>query len=139
MADEINNQITETIFNFLRSVKPTMCFDSKTSHLSMVQLETLIFLNKRKDAQMSDIATHFSITMPSATSLINKLIELKYAQRKNDVKDRRVIKIHLTSQGESLLDEAMAQRKQKINKLLSYLSLQDKEDLLRILQKLVIL
>ena len=126
MVDEINHQITETIFKFFKSMKPTMSFDSKTSHLTMVQLETLIFLHKQKDAQMSDISGHFSITMPSATSLINKLIQLKYAQRKNDVKDRRVIKIHLTNQGERLLDEAMTQRKQKISKVLSFLSVQDK-------------
>ena len=136
MVNEINNQITKNIFMFFKSVKPTMSYDSKTSHLTMVQLEALIFLKKQKDAQMSDIAHHFSITMPSATSLVNKLIEFKYAQRKNDPKDRRVIKINLTTQGERLLDEAIAQRKQKITKLLSYLSLQDKEDLLRILQKL---
>jgi len=136
MKDEINNEITETIFKFLKCMKPTMSYDSKTFHLTMVQFEALILLKKTKDVQMSDISDYFSITMPSATALINKLIKMKFVQRKDDVKDRRVVKISLTAYGEKLLDEAMHQRKKKINKALSYLSSKDKKDLLRILQRI---
>lgn len=136
MKDEVNNEITETIFKFLKCMKPTMSYDSKTFHLTMVQFEALIFLKKNKDAQMSDISDYFSITMPSVTVLIDKLIGMKFAQRKNDIKDRRVVKISLTAYGEKLLNEAMHQRKQKINKVLSYLSSEDKKDLLRILQRI---
>jgi DNA-binding MarR family transcriptional regulator len=85
---------------------------------------------------MRDIAKCFSITMPSATALIDKLIEMKFVFRKNDETDRRIVKISLTKQGEKLLEEAMKQRMDKINKFLVSLSKKDKEDLLRILQKI---
>jgi MarR family transcriptional regulator, organic hydroperoxide resistance regulator len=137
MKDEINSRILETMFRFFKTVKPTMSFHSKTSDLTMVQFEALILIKHNPDIQMKDLAEHFSITMPSATSLIDKLIEMKYAGRKNDIKDRRIVKIHLTKQGEKLLHEAMKQRETKINRLLSSLSKNDKEDLLRILETVV--
>ena len=137
MKDEINDRILETMFRFFKSMKPTMSFHSKTSNLTMVQFEALIFLKHNKDAQMKDISEYFSITMPSATSLMDKLIEMGYAQRKNDIKDRRIVKINLTNHGEKLFQEAMKQRETKINILLSSLSLKDKQDMLRILETLI--
>ncbi len=137
MKDEINNRILETMFRFFKSVKPTMSFHSKTSDLTMVQFEALILIKHNPDIQMKDLAEYFSITMPSATSLIDKLIEMKYANRKNDIKDRRIVKINLTKQGEKLLHEAMKQREIKINTLLASLSRKDKEELLRILETVI--
>ena len=136
MKDKINNEISEAIFKFFKSVKPTMSYDSKAFHLTMVQFEALICLKHNSDMQMRDIAECFSITMPSATVLVDKLIEMKFVARSNDIKDRRIVKIKLTKQGEKLLEEAMKQRKNKIHKFLFSLSKKDKEDLLRILHKI---
>ncbi len=136
MNDKINNEISETIFKFFKSMKPTMSYDSKTFHLTMVQFEALICLKHNNNMQMRDIAECFAITMPSATALVDKLIEMKFVTRNNDIKDRRIVKISLTKQGEKLLEEAMKQRIIKINKCLSSLSKKDKEDFFRILQKI---
>ncbi len=137
MKDEINNQIVDIMFKVFRTMKDTMSFNSKSSHLTMVQFEALICLKKNKELQMKDFADHFSITMPTATSLIDKLIEAKYAVRKNDAKDRRIVRISITKQGEKLLHEAMSQRANKVNKLLGNLSSDDKNELLRILSSIV--
>ncbi len=136
MNDKINSQISETIFKLFKSMKPTMSYDSKTFHLTMVQFEALICLKHNSNMQMGDIAECFSITMPSATALVDKLIEMKFVSRNNDSKDRRIVKISLTKQGEKLLEEAMKQRINKMNKFLSSISRKDKEDLLRILQRI---
>ncbi len=137
MNDEVNNEIIEALFHFFKAMKPSMSYDSRTSHLTMLQFEALHLIKKSEDAQMTDIAEHFSIRMPSATALIDKLIEMKFVVRKNDTKDRRIVKIYITKQGDKLLDEAMRQRTSKINKLLSFLSKKEKEDLLVILKKVI--
>lgn len=85
---------------------------------------------------MGDISAHFSTTMPTATALVDKLITAKLVQRENDAKDRRIVKINLTKSGEKLLIEVKKQRSTKMKKLLSYLSKQDKLELLRILEVL---
>lgn len=136
MADEINNKVLEAIFKLGRNFKDSMSDSFKHSHSTMLQCEAMICIKKHKDIHMGDIAAHFSTTMPTATALVDKLIEAKYVRRENDPKDRRVVRINLTKSGEKLLDEATKQRSKKMNKLLSYLSKQDKLELLRILEVL---
>jgi DNA-binding MarR family transcriptional regulator len=136
MADEINNQILEAIFKLGRNFKGSMSNSFKHSHSTMLQCEAMLCIKKNKNTNMGDIAEHFSTTMPTATSLIDKLIDAKYVKRENDPKDRRVVRINLTKSGEKLLDESTKQRTEKMNKLLSYLPEQDKLELVRILSTL---
>ena len=133
MVDEANNQILEAIFKLGRNFKGSMSDSFKHSHSTMLQCEAMLCIKKHKNTNMGDIAEHFSTTMPTATALIDKLIEAKLAKREDDPNDRRVVRINLTKSGEKLLDEATKQRTEKMNKLLSYLPEQDKLNLLRIL------
>jgi DNA-binding MarR family transcriptional regulator len=136
MADEINNQILEAIFNLGREFKGSMSDNSEHSHLTMLQCQALECIKKNVGTHMGDIASHFSTTMPTATALVDKLITAKLVKRENDAKDRRIVKISLTKPGEKLLLETKKHRADKMKKLLSYLSEQDKLDLLRILKTL---
>lgn len=81
---------------------------------------------------MSEIAKHFSLTLPAATSLVNKLVKMKFAQRMEDKKDRRLVKILLTQNGEKSLIKAVEERKKRIGLIVSSLSDNDKNELLRI-------
>ena len=137
MKDGLNNQIVETMFMVFRSLKETMSFSSKNMHITIVQLETLVFLGENKDVQMKDLADYFSITMPTATSLIDKLIAVNLAERKNYIKDRRIVKITITNFGKKILDLAMKQRASKVNKILSDLSKDDKKEFLRLLSTIL--
>ena len=133
MADEINDKILEAMFKLVKDFKGSMSDSFKHSHLTMLQCEAMLCIKKHKEAHMGDIASHFSTTMPTATSLIDKLIGTKYVTRENDINDRRIVKLGLTKSGEKLLSEATKQKANKMSKLLSYLSKQDKLELLRIL------
>jgi|SRR5579883_775811 len=133
--NELNNNLVEEIFKFSRHMKEQMCVDSELMRLSMLQLQALVFLKKNERAQMSEIASHFNIELPSATSLINKLCKLNLVARKADENDRRMVRIELTKQGKELLEQAMIERSKKIKKTLSYLSESDRRELLRIMKK----
>ena len=130
----MNGELIESIFRLSRLMKDNMCYSSELTTLSLLQLQALIFLNKKQNAQMREIAEQFKIEMPTATSLINKLSAAKLVSRQEDVKDRRLVRIVLTEQGKTLLEKAMKERTKKMHFLLSYLSDNDKIELLRIIQ-----
>jgi len=132
-----NAQLIETMFKLSRLMKGSMKFCSDFQELTFLQMQALIFIKKAKNIQMSEIATHFQIEMPTATSLINKLNTMKLVKRQADPKDRRLVRIILTEQGKQLLEKALEERTKKINHLLSYLSKNDTLELLRILQILI--
>jgi DNA-binding MarR family transcriptional regulator len=134
MTDGINDQILEAMFKLVKDFKGSLSGGFEHSHPTMLQCQALECIKKKSGTHMGDIASHFSTTMPTATALVDKLIAAKLVIRENDAKDRRIVKISLTKAGEKLLTEVKKQRANKMKKLLSYLSKQDKLELLRILE-----
>ena len=133
MSDTITDKLAEKIFEISRSLKGSMSLKTSLVHLSILQIQTLDFLSKNEFVQMSEIADYFHIETPSATVLLNKLHDLELVHRQADPKDRRLVRIGLTDEGKLLLKEATKERNNKIEKMLSLLSDEDKKELLRIL------
>ena len=138
MKEDITSELVEMMFKLLRLMKHEMSFTNKNNltHLSILQIQALMFLGHNKNVTMSDLAGYFRIELPSATSLINKLCEQKLVHRYEDQEDRRLVKIELTKEGKTLLDQAMCQRRDKVEKILSYLSVKEKSQLLTIIKTL---
>jgi DNA-binding MarR family transcriptional regulator len=117
-------------------MKDKMSFTNNLTHLSILQIQALIFLSQNKKVSMTDIAKQFNIELPSATSLLNKLYDQKLVERKTETSDRRLVIIVLTESGKKLLEQAVKARKEKVEKILSYLSDTEKKDLLNIFKTL---
>jgi DNA-binding MarR family transcriptional regulator len=118
-------------------MKETMSFSSDFANLSLLQIQALIFIKRNERVQMSEIAQNFTIELPSATSLVNKLCILKLVERKSDESDRRLVRIVLTRKGEEMLEKVMNERSKNIRKNISILSEDDRKDLLRITKTLL--
>jgi DNA-binding MarR family transcriptional regulator len=129
-------QLIEVMFKISRLMKEKMSFSNSLMHLSAVQIQTLMFLNLNKVATMSTIADYFRMELPSATSLVNKLCEQELVIRHEDPGDRRLVKIKLSSDGKKLLEQVKRHHRNKMEKLLSYLSEKEKSGLLDILKTL---
>ena len=133
----INDQIAEMMFALSRSLKEEMTFDSETLQLTVLQFQALIFIKKNKDVLMGDIAWHFKISLPTATVLSDKLVNSGLVKRERSENDRRIVNVSLTQKGEKMLKTAMKQRHQKVNKMLSLLSMEDRKQILNILKNLI--
>lgn len=136
MKKDITFELVDMLFNISRRMKEEMSFTNNLTHLSILQIQTLIFLNQHENSSMSDIADYFHIELPSATSLMNKLCEHKLVKRYEDEKDRRLVRISLTAEGKKLVEQATCARRKKLEKMLSYLSYREKTELLKILETL---
>ena len=129
-------ELTEMIFKISRLMKEKMSFKNDLTYLSVLQIQTLIFLKHHDKVSMSEVAQHFLIELPSATSLINKLVDQHLVIRYEDQQDRRLVMVTLTTAGKTLLEQAMSQRQKKLARILSYLSAKEKQALLSIFKTL---
>jgi DNA-binding MarR family transcriptional regulator len=134
MEEDNTIALVEMIFKTSRLMKERMSFTNSSIHLSLLQIQTMIFLDQSKNQQvtMSNIADFFNIELPSATSLLNKLCDQELVERHTDTKDRRLVIIKLTRGGKKLLEKIIQERKKKIESILSYLSKNEKLELLEI-------
>ena len=136
MKQNNTNELVEMMFKVFRLMKEEMSFTNHFIHLSIVQIQTLFFLKHRSLTSMSDLAEYFHIELPSATSLITKVCNMKLVERNADKEDRRLVLITLTAEGKALLEKAMNQRRMKLEKMLSYLSEKEITDLFNIIKTL---
>ena len=105
--------------------------------LPSAQCETLWLISERERPSMRDIARHFKISAPSATSLASELARGGYLVRTSDAKDRRQVRLILTPKGRKTLRGVMERRKKVLESVLSVLSARDRADLARILSNIV--
>lgn len=136
MTDTLATKFIEVMFKTSRIFRERMHYSSKIAHLSFLQIQTLTYLKMHHMAQMTEIAEHFHIELPSATSLLNKLVTLQLVKRQQDVKDRRLVRIVLTEEGSNMLAEAKKEKESHVTQLLSYLSPEERQELLRLMEKL---
>ena len=71
--------------------------------MTMPQIRTLYFLS-RGPQRMKDISDHRMRGMPSATSMIDRLVRKGYVERFPDPSDRRVVLCRITDTGREMLD-----------------------------------
>lgn len=83
---------------------------------------------------MSQIAEYLTIELPSATSLINKLVAEKLVKRYEGKDDRRTVKLRLTLGGRLALENVLTDSKKRLRQSLSPLTEADKNNLLSILK-----
>lgn len=71
--------------------------------LSMGQLKTLMTLASRQPATVSEIAETLEVGKPAASTLVDRLVQLGYAQRTEDSEDRRRTQVSTTAAGSDLV------------------------------------
>jgi DNA-binding MarR family transcriptional regulator len=131
-VDEQN--LFESIFKLVRSLKARNIHGGEHSNLSILQAHTLIFIKKNQPIPMHKIAESFQISKPTVTSLVDVLMDGGFVGRVDDKEDRRIIRIKLTKQGEQYVSKGIRKTTAKVNKILSYLPLEDKKHLKRIIE-----
>ena len=131
-----NSKLIEEIFTLSRIFKENLSFSKETFHLTLLQLQALIFIKQTKKTQMGDIAKKFGIEMPSATAIVDNLVKENLILRSDNPDDRRAVIISLSAKGKKMLTDAIHEREKKMEKMLSFLSIKDKKDLLRVTKKI---
>lgn len=103
---------------------------------SLLQMETLRFVDEKENPPMKQVADFLSISAPSATSLVEDMVGRGYLDRTADEKDRRMIRLSVSKKGKAALSTHVHKKMTHIRKTLGKLSAEDRAQLVRILSKL---
>jgi DNA-binding MarR family transcriptional regulator len=86
--------------------------------------------------QVSEVASHLSVTLSAATGLVDRLVKAKLVTRDRDQKDRRVVWVKITPEGESAVGAAENRRRAALKGLVCHLSQEDLSRLCDILEQI---
>lgn len=113
-------------------MRKQMSDSAQGQELSPYQLHALFLLSGRP-CTMHELAEELSVALPTATALVNRLVNSGWVERGLDPSDRRVVRLAITSEGSKVLAKAKEHRYRKMKFLLDAMPEEDVNALHRIL------
>ncbi|MDO5835055.1 MAG: MarR family transcriptional regulator [Methanobacterium sp.] len=129
------------LFHYPHLVKKFFDNPIITTEIPFTHCQTLILLRKFEILSISEIRNAMNIKKQNMTYIINQLEKKGLIQRLPDIKDRRLVKIKITNEGEEYINQWQIEAINNIKKNLSTLCKEDLELLLQSIKtiKLVLL
>lgn len=131
-----SSKLISLMFLIGRRMRDEMRHDIPKNGCSWIHFEALRYVNDNGKPLMRDVATHFSITPPAATLLIDGLVANKMMRRIVDLKDRRAVRIAMTPKGKQIFKSGIQERMKKIKEVFAVLNAKEQTELIRILGKI---
>lgn len=104
--------------------------------MSGSQIIVLRALSSRGPLQVSEVANELTVTLSAATGLVDRLVKSGLAERERDERDRRVVWVKITPEGETALAAAVQRRRAAFREMVKNLSEADLERLCDILDRM---
>lgn len=133
---EFANKMNEVMPVLFREFSKRQANELYKGKITLPQFLILDFLNRQGESQMTHLANFMHVTTAAMTGIVERLVRDGYLVRVYETKDRRIIKVKLTSKGNELVKRINQQRQRMIIKIFGNISEDDRKDYLRILMQI---
>jgi len=99
--------------------------------ITLAQFQALSFLAEKKGCIMSELARGMSQSFSATTGIVDRLIRDGLARRERDKKDRRVVRVFITSKGKYTVGQFKRYRKEHLISILESLKEKDRKTLIQ--------
>ena len=127
-ADQVAITILETLPPSMRGIREQMRA-GRVDGMSVAQFRLLIFVRRNPGTSLSPLAEHLATSLPAASQLVERLVQIGMLTRGPHPASRRRIEVHLTPAGAEALAQCDARTRSWLCERLSGL---DEADLERI-------
>ncbi|MDQ2961053.1 MAG: MarR family transcriptional regulator [Candidatus Dormibacteraeota bacterium] len=103
---------------------------------SPAQLNVLGVLRELGSATVSRLATQLGISPPSASAIVDRMVDGGLVVRTRNDEDRRMVTVALSPAGEVALRQAVGGRKEMLERVLAQLTDEERRDTIRVLRRL---
>lgn len=108
MLDDAREQARELLGTIMqlqrrvlvRTARRNLEHVSPARDLSMRQMTTLLVIRERGETSLKEIAAATRVSPPSASTMVDRLVEFGMATRRNSEADRREVCVAITEEGE---------------------------------------
>ncbi len=101
-----------------------------------MQIHALLIIKEHNELTMKEFAEFLHVTSPSATSLVNRLVRMKWVKRVADKTNRKLVRLTLSVEGIKCMTTSMKEHARIMRDLFTLLSVADQKEFARILGNL---
>ena len=136
-GDQLLINSIEKISNMIEKLQNKYFSDSKLSNLSVKQMLYISLISKMNKPTVTQLASKIQDTKPTVTNTINRLIDLGYIIKRQDLNDRRFFHLFLSEKGANIIKSKNEANKIFSEKIFSYLNKNELSQIIRIMDKIV--
>ncbi|WP_156291228.1 MarR family winged helix-turn-helix transcriptional regulator [Oceanobacillus salinisoli] len=100
------------------------------------QFVALQWLLEEGDLTIGELSNKISLAFSTTTDLVDRMERNELVERVRDLKDRRVVRIHLLEKGKVIIHEVIGKRQAFLGEVLENFSEEDMKNLTRLLDLL---
>lgn len=112
-----------------RIIRSHMMCGQPAGKMNLGELHGLLVISEHPKMTMGELAEALHVSLPSSTSLVNRLVKNKLVQRRHDLKNRKLVRLMLTEQGKTILAKQHRKRREMLRKIFGLLSSQEQRTL----------
>ncbi len=127
--------VLEVVPELMRHIRARMRAQ-RGAALSVPQLRCLLFVNGHDGAALGSLAEHLGLTPPSASKLVEELVQRKLLERSTSADDRRKLHLAVSPAGRRLLEMVLRETQAGLSVELARLDPEDLASVSRGLQAL---
>lgn len=94
------------------------CAHELHREVSLPQMHILMTLQERGPMTVSELAQFLRISLPSTSSILDRMEEHRFIERVRDAADRRVVRVAITEHGAAVVEEMIGPKRQEMQSLL---------------------
>lgn len=116
--DRIVKEVLKLLPELANGLGRNMPEGARREGISVAQVKALVHLAEYGPLTMGELAEGLRVTMPSATGLVNPLVDMGYVVRERDREDRRVVQVRLADRARKLANQILVQRRAEVERAL---------------------
>lgn len=140
MPENIGFNVEDIIFSYIEEFKFLLFPDQWSSAFldySKNEVLTLLFLYKKKSANMTEISEFIVSPLNTTTGVVSRLEKKKMVERIRSSEDRRIVQIELTDKAVDFIDEEKVVISKYFKKVYELLTEEEKTAALSIINKII--
>lgn len=131
------DRLIDSTYDFGRIMRQQMICGMKLGGgANLLHIHTLFLISEQEGVTMKELATSLHISSPSATSLANRLVKMRWVDRRHDEENRKLVRLGLTTLGKKILRENHERRRSVLRHIFSHLTQAEQAQLARLHEKL---
>ncbi len=105
-------------------------------HITPPQFIALHSLFEKGDTTIGELSSRMYLACSTTTDLVDRMEKANLLERVRDTKDRRIVRIHLLSEGERIIEEVIKRRREYVEGILNNFSEEEVSQLTHLLDKM---
>lgn len=130
-------EFAQTMERMMKMVEKSTKRKFEDPGVTMLQIQTLDYIKNNPDTSARNLSKQLYLSASSTSQLLDRLYEQKLITRKNDLDDRRLLRVNLTEKGNKFFEKIKKRHLEVVKNITKFMSVEEIKKMIEIHKNVV--